>query len=158
MDKELINKNRNINRGFRKLVVWMEAIDLYVYVVDELRNLSEMPYKVKAQIEDSALSVSSNIAEGYSRRSLKETIRFNNYALSSLAENYTQILAQLNVERVRQEWFDIYDAMHYSIENKLVVLSKKQVELLNEKSNWNDDYILREDETGYEPSHDSPQA
>ncbi|GEM_PF-6621273 len=30
-----------------------------------LREHSDIPYKIRAQIEDSALSVSSNIAEGF---------------------------------------------------------------------------------------------
>jgi len=31
--------------------------------------------------------------EGYSRRGLKENIQFNNIALSSLAENYSQVFS-----------------------------------------------------------------
>ena len=29
---DLIERNKNINRGYRKLTVWKEAIDLYVYI------------------------------------------------------------------------------------------------------------------------------
>lgn len=32
MDEELLNRNKNINRGFRKLEVWKEAVELYVFV------------------------------------------------------------------------------------------------------------------------------
>lgn len=32
MDDSLIIRNRNINRGFRKLEVWKEAIELFVFV------------------------------------------------------------------------------------------------------------------------------
>lgn len=68
MNEEIINRNKNINRGFRKLDIWKESIELYSYVKTKIRNLNKVPYKVKAQIEDSILSVSSNVAEGYSRR------------------------------------------------------------------------------------------
>ena len=93
MDEEFLNRNRNINRGFRKLEVWKEAIELYVFVKNKIRTLDSVPFKIKAQVEDSIFSVHSNIAEGYSRRSLKEYIQFVNIAISSLAENYSQILA-----------------------------------------------------------------
>ena len=45
MDEEIINRYKNINRGFRKLEVWNEAIDLYVFVKAKVRNLGEVPLK-----------------------------------------------------------------------------------------------------------------
>ena len=109
MNVELLNRNKNINRGYRKLEVWKEAISLYVFVKIKVRKLSEVPYKIRAQVEDSAYSCPSNIAEGYGRRGLKESIQFNNIALSSLAENYTQIFALLATDDIDREWFDKYD-------------------------------------------------
>jgi len=120
MDAELLNRNKNINRGFRKLEVWNEAINLYVFVKDKVRDLKEVPFKVRAQVEDSAYSCHSNIAEGYSRRSLKEYIQFINISLSSLAENYSQIFALHSGGDIDRIWFDEYDKKHYSLENKLV--------------------------------------
>ena len=61
MNKEIINRNKNINRGYRKLIVWQEAIELYVFVKKKMRKLKEVPYKIKAQVEDSAFSCPSNI-------------------------------------------------------------------------------------------------
>ncbi len=86
--KEYLLKNRNSNRGFRNLEVWNEAVDLYSLVNNVLGKIENISFKVKAQIEDSILSVSSNIAEGYCGRSLKENIQFVNIALGSLGENY----------------------------------------------------------------------
>lgn len=54
--------NRNINRGYRKLVVWKEAIELVVFVKKKLDTIKSISYKVKAQIEDSIFSVHSNPA------------------------------------------------------------------------------------------------
>jgi len=120
MDDEIINRNKNINRGNRKLEVWKEAIDLYVFVKDKIRVLEAVPYKIKAQVEDSVYSCHSNIAEGYSRRSLKEYIQFINISLSSLAENYSQIFALYSSKDVDRIWFDEYDKKHYSLGNKLI--------------------------------------
>ena len=61
MNEEIINKNKNINRGFRKLIVWQEAIDLFVIVKKKLNQIKSVSFKVKAQVEDSIFSVHSNI-------------------------------------------------------------------------------------------------
>lgn len=143
MDEELINRNKNINRGFRKLEIWKEAIELYVFVKTKIRSLIEVPFKVRAQVEDSIFSVHSNIAEGYGRRSLKENIQFINIALSSLAENYSQIFALLFSNDIEREWFDEYDKKHYSLENKLIQFNKTMISKLD-KNEWNNDYIIRE--------------
>jgi len=139
IDKKLLNRNRNINRGYRKLVVWQEAIELFVFVKKELDSLKSVSYKVKAQIEDSIFSVHSNIAEGHCRRHLKENIQFNTVALSSLGENYSQIFALLNSEDIKKEWFDEYDRLHYSLENKLINLNKSFINKLN-SDEWKKDY------------------
>ena len=99
---------------------------------------------MRAQIEDSIFSVHSNIAEGYSRRYLKETIQFNNIALASLAENYSQNFALLESEDIDKEWFDEYDSKHYSLENKLINYNKSQIKHLKEKTDWRTDYVVRE--------------
>jgi four helix bundle protein len=143
MDEELINRNKNINRGFRKLKVWKEAIELYVLVKNKVRSLQSVPFKIKAQIEDSIFSVHSNIAEGYSRRSLKKYIQFVNIALASLAENYSQIFALLFANDIDKEWFDEYDKKHYSLENKLIKMNKTMITKIDQ-NDWKNDYIVRE--------------
>ncbi len=138
IDKDLLNRNRNINRGYRKLVVWQEAIEIFVFVKKKLYTIKSISYKVKAQIEDSIFSVHSNIAEGHCRRHLKENIQFNTIALSSLGENYSQIFALLNSEDIDKEWFDEYDQLHYSLENKLINLNKAFIKKLG-NGEWNKD-------------------
>ncbi len=142
--QKYLNKNKNINRGFRKLIVWQEAVELFSFVKRKINTITSVSYKVKAQVEDSAFSVHSNIAEGYSRRSLKENIQFNNIALSSLAENYSQVFSLNTSGDIEDTWFEKYDDMHYSIENKLINLNKSYIEKLKNSSDWKDDYILRE--------------
>ncbi|MGB5287519.1 MAG: four helix bundle protein [Ignavibacteriaceae bacterium] len=143
MDEELLNRNKNINRGFRKLEVWKEAVQLYVSLKNNIRTLGNVPFKVRAQVEDSIFSVHSNIAEGYSRRSLREYIQFVNIALSSLAENYSQIFALLSTHDIDKKWFDEYDKKHYSLENKLIKMNKTMITKID-KAEWKSDYVLRE--------------
>ena len=139
IDKDLLNRNRNINRGYRKLVVWQEAIELFVFVKKKLDTIKTISFKVKAQIEDSIFSVHSNIAEGHCRRHLKENIQFNTIALSSLGENYSQIFALLHSDDIDKKWFDEYDQRHYSVENKLINLNKSFIKKLD-NGEWNKDY------------------
>ena len=60
MDDDILERNKNLNRGFRKLRVWREAIDLYVFekgILDKIRGIS---FKIKDQILASGFSISSN--------------------------------------------------------------------------------------------------
>ncbi len=139
IDEVILNRNKNINRGYRKLVVWQEAIELFAFVKKKLKILKTISYKLNAQIEDSIFSVHSNIAEGYCRRHLKENIQFNSIALASLGENYSQFFALLNSEDINKEWFDEYDKLHYSLENKLINLNKSLLNKTNDEQ-WNKDY------------------
>ena len=57
---EVIARNRNLNRGFRKLEVWQEAIELYVFVKEALGGTKGLSFKIRDQILDSAFSIHSN--------------------------------------------------------------------------------------------------
>ena len=142
--KEYLEKNKNINRGFRKLVVWQEAVNLYSFVDDLLSKVKITSYKVKAQVEDSIFSVPSNIAEGYYRRSIKENIQFINIALSSLGENYSQVFTLFNAEKVSEDIFNEYDKLHYSLENKLINFNKSMLNKLSKDADWKNDYTIKE--------------
>lgn len=144
MGDDLINRNININRGFRKLDVWKEATDFFVFVKKKIDTASSISFKIKAQVEGSAFSTHSNIAEGYGRRNLKESIRFNSITLASLAENNSQIFALQKSDIIDYEWIDIYDSVLYSLDNKLMSYNKSQVKQLREKFNWQNDYVVRE--------------
>ena len=140
MDEQRMNRNKNINRGFRQLEIWQKAIKIYKMAHDLLSKKNNIPFKVRAQIEDSALSISSNIAEGYSRRTLKENLRFYEIALSSSAENYSQMFALHTADQIADEDFDIYDNHLYELENKLIKMNKSLILKLSSNSNWNSDY------------------
>lgn len=63
--------------------------------------------------------------------------------MASLVENYSQIFALLNGNDIEEEWFDKYDSMHYSIENKLIAMNRSIISKIDQKD-WKNDYILRE--------------
>jgi len=53
--KSYLERNKNINRGYRKLEVWQEAVELFSFVNDKLSTKADLSFKIKGQIEDSML-------------------------------------------------------------------------------------------------------
>lgn len=149
MNDEILNRNKNINRGFRKLDVWKESVLLYSLVKNKLDIINLSNLKIKNQIESSIFAVSSNIAEGYCRRHLKESIQFNNVALASLGENFSQIFTLMNAGLIDESWFNEYDKIHYLLENKLISYVKQQIKMLKEDFDWKNDYLIKDLETAY---------
>ena len=98
--------------------------------------------RLKDQILDSVFSISSNTAEGYCRRSIKEYIQFVNIALGSIGENYSQMYALLKSKEISREVFDEFDKRHYSVENKLINLAKSLSKKMKTGQDWNSDYKI----------------
>ncbi len=140
MDDEILERNKNLNRGFRKLRVWREAIDLYVFEKKVLGQIKGISFKIKDQILASGFSISSNLAEGYCRKSIKEYIQFVNVALGSAGENYSQMYALLKSGEISQTTFDEFDGRHYSVETKLINLAKSLARKMKTGQDWNSDY------------------
>ena len=88
----LSHKNLNVYKSSMELVK-----ELYVIVKKIPR---EELYGLVAQLKRSAISVSSNIAEGASRLSKREKLRFYEIARSSLVEIDTQIEIAINLDFV----------------------------------------------------------
>ncbi len=80
--------NDKINR-FEDLEVWKESMRLAVLVYEALKPCRD--YGLKDQMQRAAVSVPSNISEGYERHSNKEFIQFLYVAKGSSAELRTQL-------------------------------------------------------------------
>lgn len=80
-------------KNYRDLIAWQKAMDLVeeVYQISGLFPADEK-FGLTSQIRRAAISVPSNIAEGSSKKSTNEFIRFCNMAYGSLAEIETQII------------------------------------------------------------------
>lgn len=93
MNDEILNRNENINREFRKLDVWKDAVALYVLVKEKVRTMRYVPERIKAEAEDSMLACHVNITKGYCQPNLKDFIHYNHTALAAMGENYSLIYA-----------------------------------------------------------------
>jgi four helix bundle protein len=73
--------------GYRDLIVWQRAIQLFVVVTRLVRALSAPDRLVfEVQTRKAARSVSANISEGHERHDLGDYLRHLSFAQASLAE------------------------------------------------------------------------
>ena len=80
-------------RNFNDLKIWQRGIELVKMVYRVTSTLPAVEkYGIVSQMRRSAVSVPSNIAEGFMRRHNKEYKQFLYIALGSLAELETQII------------------------------------------------------------------
>ncbi|MDP5254331.1 MULTISPECIES: four helix bundle protein [unclassified Vibrio] len=86
--------------AYEKLIVWKRAKTLTVEIYKHLEKCRDFGFK--DQITRSALSIPSNIAEGYERASPKEFANFLNYAKGSCGELRTQIYIGLEINYIEQ--------------------------------------------------------
>jgi four helix bundle protein len=77
---------RNTAKGFRSLVAWSKADALAHEVFRALRRFPADDRWLARQATRAAVSVPANIAEGYSRGSLGDYLRFVDIARGSLGE------------------------------------------------------------------------
>ena len=86
-------------KSFRDLVVWQKASALatLLYKVTENFPKTEI-YGITSQMRRAAVSVSSNIAEGFKRNSKKEKVQFYSMAYGSLSELESQIEISFRLE------------------------------------------------------------
>ena len=78
---------------YKDLEVWKESIDLTILIYEITDNFPEKEkYGIINQIRRSVVAVPSNIAEGTARMSDKDTMRFLDIAIGSLAELDTQMI------------------------------------------------------------------
>lgn len=92
--------------SFEDLDVWRRSCDLSVHVCDAFRKCTD--YGFKDQITRSAISVSSNIAEGAERLSRKEFAQFLGYAKGSAGELRSQLIiaGRYLTESQSQAWIN----------------------------------------------------
>ncbi len=91
---------------YRDLIVWQKSMKLIVLVYQISKHFPvNEKFGLTSQIQRSAVSIPSNIAEGYGRNSLNEYIRFLNISNGSLCELQTQIEIAYNLKFMKKEMF-----------------------------------------------------
>jgi len=112
--------------GFRDLLVWQKGKELATHVYSLTNNLpKEELFALTSQIRRCAVSIPSNIAEGYGRRHKQDYIRFLEIARSSLYELQTQLEISKNVNYLNNEDFNAIIEKCLELEKMLNSFIKK---------------------------------
>jgi four helix bundle protein len=83
-----------LKKNFKKLKIWQKGMELGMLtykLADQLPK--EEKYGLRSQMTSAVISIPSNIAEGSSRNSKKDYLRFLEYSLGSAYELETQVTA-----------------------------------------------------------------
>lgn len=100
-------KSRKI-RTFTDLKAWQEAHKLVIIIYKTTKNYpKEEFFGLVSQMRRASVSISSNIAEGFSRGSYKEKIKFYRIAQGSLTELQNQLLISKDIKYINKDKFDI---------------------------------------------------
>ena len=112
--------------SYKELKVWQKSITLVkeIYYTTEKLPRTEL-YGLASQMRRAAVSIPSNIAEGYKRRNLGEYIQFLSIAEASAAELETQII----ISR------DLYQGIDFSKAEVLLVEVQKMLVVMIQKLN-----------------------
>ena len=101
--------------NYRDLQIWQKSIDLCIEVYRLLKFLpKEETYALSDQMRRSVVSVPSNIAEGYARKTTKEYLKFLSIANGSRAELETQLILCSKIGYLKDT--EIEEALHMSEE------------------------------------------
>ena len=96
-------------KSFEELIIWQEARKLTnnIYKLTKKYPQEEL-YSLTSQMRRAAVSVMSNIAEGFDRRTTKEFISFLIIARASVSEVQNDLYISLDLDYINNEDFKIY--------------------------------------------------
>ena len=93
--------------NFKELKVWQKSKDLAVYLYNITdKGVLSKDFGLKDQIQRSAVSIPSNIAEGDELGSDKQSVKFFHIAKGSSAELLTQATIAYEIGYLKKEDFD----------------------------------------------------
>ena len=112
--------------SYRDLIVWQKSMQMVKELYSITRDFpKEEIYGLTSQIRRSAVSVPSNIAEGYGRNSTNDYIRFLQIACGSLYELQTQMEIAVNLNYLSKEKSESIFKLSNEIERMLNSLLRK---------------------------------
>lgn len=109
--------------SYKELIVWQKSIELVknIYQLTAVFPKEEM-YGIISQIRRAAVSIPSNIAEGYGRRSQKEYLQFFAIAYGSALELETQLIITKELNFAIEEKFKNAESLLNEVIKMLYVM------------------------------------
>ena len=127
-----MNENTNKIKEFTDLDAWKEAHRLVLMVYKQTNQFpKEEVFGLVSQMRRCSVSITSNIAEGFSRPSYKDKVRFYFVSLGSVTELQNQLLIARDISFIDAE--DFKNVMDLSIKVHKIIngLIKKSRLLIN---------------------------
>jgi four helix bundle protein len=119
-------------KSYRELIVWQKAMDLVLLCYETTSSFpSSETFGLTSQIRRSAVSVPSNIAEGYGRHHSKDYMRFLEIASGSLYELQTQLEIAKRLGYMDETMFVQTENIGVEIEKMLASLISKIQKSIN---------------------------
>lgn len=119
--------------SFKDLDAWKEG---HVLVLQIYRLTRKFPkdelFALVSQMRRAAVSITSNIAEGFGRGSMKEKIQFYTIAHGSVTELQNQLLVSRDVGYISSDQFAVTEEQSTRVHKILTGLIKKSREWLKE--------------------------
>lgn len=113
-------------KTYRDLLTWQKSLALVTEIYRVSRSFpKDEVYGLAQQMRRSAVSIPSNIAEGYGRNSTSDYVRFLHVASVSLYELQTQAEIALNLRYLKKSDFDKLYESSRKIERMLSSLIRK---------------------------------
>ena|ERR1035437_9096254 len=106
--------------NFKDLVVWQKSIHMVKIIYDYTKSFpKDEQYGLTSQIRRCAVSIPSNIAEGYGRYQTQDYIRFLQIARGSLFELETQVEIAALLEYIKGNDLKILTELTNEIEKMI---------------------------------------
>lgn len=131
MNYEKENTKKNI-RSFTDLDTWQEGHKLVILIYKASREFPrEEQFGLTNQIRRAAISITSNIAEGFSRHSFKEKAQFYSIALGSLTEVQSQLIIGKDIGYLSKDGYEKLATQTIIVSKLCNGLIKKSRSILN---------------------------
>lgn len=113
-------------KSYKELIVWQKSMDLVreIYLLTENFPKDEL-YGLRSQMERAAVSIPSQIAEGYLRRHRKEYVQFLSISLGSAAELETQIIICKSINKFKGTDFSKAELLLEEVMKMLYVMIER---------------------------------
>lgn len=121
-----MEKKTTAIRSYKDLNVWKASMELVCEVYEVTRNFPDTErYGLTSQMRRCAISVPSNIAEGWSRNSARSFISYLNIAAGSMSELLTQLEIANRIHYISQEKMTGCEVKGIQISKMIYMLIKK---------------------------------
>ncbi len=113
-------------QSYKELIVWQKAMELVILVYKLTGDFpkSEL-FSLVDQIRRSAVSIPSNIAEGWARRRVLEYIHFLQIASGSASELETQLILSKRLNFGKNNDYQKIEELLLEVQKLLYVIIKK---------------------------------